>query len=153
MADYGKHRCPIYRVTAIVIYFALVALILPACQSGLPTLNRPRQQLRIVNSGTADVQGLVVLFPGPTADSLAARVAFGDVEPGQTTEYRDVPSGVYRYAAYEYTLKDQKVTQAVVDWIGESPMAGQQFTYRLSRDPQEPPGNQIKLEQVLVDKP
>ena len=71
--------------------------------------DRPLQQLRVVNSGSEDIKGLSVLFPGPTADAEATRVGFGDVPAGQTTEYRNVPSEVYRYAAYEYTLDSRVV--------------------------------------------
>ena len=71
--------------------------------------DHPLQQLRVVNSGSEDIKGLSVLFPGPTADAEATRVGFGDVPAGQTTEYRNVPSEVYRYAAYEYTLDSRVV--------------------------------------------
>ncbi len=138
------------RFTSLALILVLAALILSACRSASPVAN---QQLRIVNSGSADIQALTVLFPGPTADALAARVPFGDVAAGDTTGYRDLPGGVYRYAAYEYTLKGQTVTQPVTDWVGERPMPGRQLTYRITRDTQEHPGNQIKLEQVTVDQP
>jgi hypothetical protein len=45
------------------------------------------------------------------------------------------------------------VTQSVVDWIGESPMAGKKFTYRLALDLVKKYGDQIRLIEVLVDVP
>lgn len=60
-------------------------------------------ELRITNAGAEDIQELVVLFPD-TDPSTTARIEFGDVASGETTEYVTVPGGVYRYAAYEYTL-------------------------------------------------
>jgi len=75
----------------------------------------PVQQLRVINSGSVDIKSLAVLFPGKTADSEAIRVEFGDVTAGGTTEYRNVPSGVYRYAAYEYSQNGGVVKQSVMD--------------------------------------
>jgi hypothetical protein len=133
-------------VTSCKQVFSIIMLIgmLSACTA---------QQLRIMNSGDNDITGLYVLFPGPTADSTAIRVEFGDIAAGETTEYRDVPSGVYGYAAYEYTLDGQVVSQPVIDWLGESPIEGQKFTYRIEFDPQQEPFNQIQLIEVLVDEP
>jgi hypothetical protein len=115
--------------------------------------DHPLQQLRVVNSGSTDIKGLSILFPGSTADAEATRVEFGDVPVGQTTEYRNVPSGVYRYAAYEYTLDSRVVNQAVTDWVGESPPEGEKFTYRIELDSKKEPGGQVQLIEVMVDKP
>ncbi len=109
------------------------------------------QQLRIFNSGTKDLKGLSVLFPGPTADSQAIRVNFGDVPAGTSTSYQSVPSGVYRYAAYEYTLDGREISQPVVDWVGEKPMEGTQFTYEVQLDLEKPTGAQIQLVAVTVN--
>jgi hypothetical protein len=109
------------------------------------------QQLRIANSGTSDITGLIVLFPGPTDDAPATRIEFGDIPAGKTTQYRSVPGGVYRYAAFEYTLGGQTVNQPVVDWIGENPMQGMKFTYRIALDLGKPPGGQIQLIEVRGD--
>lgn len=115
--------------------------------------NRRLQQLRITNSGGEDIHDLVVLFPGATADAVAIHVEFGDVRAGETTGYRDVPSGVYRYAAYEYMVDSRVVNQAVVDWVGESPMQGERFTYSIQLNTTKVPGNQVELVQVSVDQP
>lgn len=110
-------------------------------------------QLRVMNTGAADLLQLAVLFPGPTADAPARRVLIGDVPAGQTSAYVAVPGGVYRYAAYSYVLAGRVVEQAVVDWLGESPIAGERFTYRLKLDPDQPVGGQIQLEAVTTDDP
>ncbi len=106
----------------------------------------------MLNSGGEDIQGLSVLFPGPTADSEATRVQFGDVPAGATSSYQAVPSGVYRYAAYEYRLDGRLVLQPVMDWVGERPMDGQAFTYEIKLDLQQPTGGQIQLVNVSVDR-
>ncbi len=136
------------RATRPVVLLIVLLTVTSAC--GKPP---DAQQLRIVNSGSADIKGLAVLFPGPTADSQALRVSFGDVPAGSTTSYQPVPGGVYRYAAYEYTLDGRSISQPVVDWVGESPMHGQQFTYKLALDLQQPTGGQVQLIEVSVDKP
>lgn len=111
------------------------------------------QQLRIENAGTSDITSLRVLFPGPTALAEAIPVEFGDVPAGKMTAYRSVPGGVYRYAAYEYTLNGHTVQQPVVDWVGETPMQGAMFTYRIMLDPSKVPGGQMQLIEVRTDRP
>lgn len=111
------------------------------------------QQLRVANIGSKDIQSLTVLFPGLTADAEAARVEFGDVPAGEMTGYRNVPGGVYRYAAYEYIVDRRMVSQSVTDWVGESPMQGEKFTYRIELDSKREPGGQVQLIEVWVDQP
>ncbi len=89
-----------------------------------PTPAASGQRLRLTNSGSADIFKLVVLFPD-------GRVTFGDLAAGQTSEYQDVPGGVYGYAAYEHELKGETIMQPVIDWVGESPMDGSAFTYTI----------------------
>ena len=135
------------------VILMIMMLFISACQPAISTIEPLQQQLRVVNSGSEDIKGLKVLFPGRTADAEATRVEFGDVQAGQTTEYRYVPSGVYRYAAYEYLLDSRVVTQPVIDRVGESPVEGEKFTYRIEFDQKKVPGNQVQLIELLVDKP
>ena len=60
--------------------------------------------------------------------------------------------GVYRYSAYGYTLDGKPVLQRVADWVGESPMPGTAFTYRIQFDPTRRDGAQIVLIGVTVDR-
>jgi hypothetical protein len=101
--------------------------------------------LRIVNTGTEDLLGLTVVFPE------SQRIEFGDVAAGETSEYRVVPTGVYRYAAYEYQADDGTISQPVTDWVGELPMAGSRFTYKLAV--RSGAGLQVELVEVVVDVP
>ncbi len=139
-------RSPVKGWSAVVLYDAQGKIL-------YRQENRRLQQLRIANTGKVDINDLVVLFPGATSDAEATRVEFGDVRAGETTVYRDVPSGVYRYAAYEYTLDSHVVNQAVVDWVGESPMQGEKFTYGIQLNTTKVPGNQVELVEVSVDQP
>ncbi|MCJ7513066.1 MAG: hypothetical protein MUO23_08870 [Anaerolineales bacterium] len=136
---------------AIAIFFALES----AC-SGLPGASSPGrvpQQLRIANGSNEDIAGLTVLFPAASLDPPVIRVEFGDVLAGATTDYREVPSGVYRYAAYEYKLGGRVLTQRVEDWFGETPIEGHRFTYRIEFRRQGETGGQIQLLELLVDDP
>jgi len=84
------------------------------------------QRLRLKNVGDKDILKLTALFPD------LARVPFGDLAAGQTSDYVDVPgAGVYRYAAYEYELNGKMTVQPVIDWVGEVPMEGTAFTYSI----------------------
>ena len=131
----------------------IIWLILSLAATNACTSSAQSQQLRIMNRGSEDIKGLSVLFPGATSDSEAIRIPFGDLPAGTTSAYQTVPSGVYRYAAYEYMLDGRPISQAVVDWMGEGPMKGQAFTYEIELDLQQPPGGQIQLVEVSVDKP
>lgn len=129
-----------------------VVMLAAACsaQPGAPAA----AQLRIHNSGTADIRGLTLLFPGETPRARdVVRVAFGDIAAGATSAYLPVPSGVYRYAAYEYRRAEAAMSQSVVDWMGEQPLEGTHFTYRLELDPQAVPGAQITLLEVITEQP
>jgi hypothetical protein len=104
----------------------VVVCLLTACdEDASPLAPSSGQQLRIVNAGPVSVHQLSALFPGD-------QVVFGDVHPGSTSAYRAVPSGVYRYAAWRFERDGALVVQPVIDWVGESPMEGQAFTYTIS---------------------
>ncbi len=133
----------------------LLLALLVACsvQKDTPTSTPELQQLRIKNSGSTDFVALQVLFPGVKPDTGATKIDFGDIPAGQTSTYLEVPSGVYRYAAYSYRIGNREVDQAVTDWVGESPMAGQKFTYELMLNLEKVPGYQVQLIAVAVDEP
>lgn len=146
------------RVLSTSMYFILAVLLfalLSACtlQKNTATPTPELQQLRITNRGSSDITGLVILFPGSSPEAEATKIEFGDLPAGQTSAYRSVPSGVYAYAAYNYRIGDREVTQAVTDWVGESPLAGKKFTYQLALDLQKIDGDQMQLIDVLVDEP
>lgn len=146
------------RVLSTSMYFILAVLLfalLSACtlQKNTATPTPELQQLRITNRGSSDITGLVILFPGSSPEAEATKIEFGDLPAEQTSAYRSVPSGVYAYAAYNYRIGDREVTQAVTDWVGESPLAGKKFTYQLALDLQKIDGDQMQLIDVLVDEP
>ena len=137
------------------IFAVLLFALLSACTLQKDTAPRTPelQLLRITNRGSSDITGLVILFPGSSPEAEATKIEFGDLPAGQTSAYRSVPSGVYAYAAYNYRIGDREVTQAVTDWVGESPLAGKKFTYQLALDLQKIDGDQMQLIDVLVDEP
>ena len=102
------------------------------------------QRLRIRNAGTSTVKDLVVIFPED-------RISFGDITPDATTVYREVPYGVYQYAAYRYESDSETMEQPVIDWVGEMPMAGNSFTYVIDFDPRKLDGQAIQLAEVTKD--
>jgi WD40 repeat protein len=114
---------------------------------GLATTS-PTQKLRIINQSDIALHNMIVVFPDE-------RIEFGDVPGGTTTEYRDVPQGVYRYAAYDVEVNGQSYEQPVVDWVGETPMQGENFTYTIDLDPArwQTEGRVIQLVQVSTDQP
>ena len=148
-------KAQVFFISKRTLLVLMLLTINSAChtQTNIPTTAPELQQLRITNSSNVDIAGLVVLFPGPTWDSEASRVEFGNISAGQTSEYRDIPSGVYNYAGYEYILDGHTIGQSVMDWVGESPMEGKKFTYQIIFDPKKVEGDQVQLITVLVDEP
>jgi hypothetical protein len=145
----------VFFITRQVTLLLLLLSVITGCttQKSSTSTAPELQQLRITNSGNADILGLVVLFPGPSSDAEATRVEFGDIPAGQTTEYQNVLGGVYSYAAYEYILNGRVEGQSVIDWVGESPMVGKKFTYQIALDVKKVVGNQVNLITVMVDEP
>jgi hypothetical protein len=113
--------------------------------SGCTSQSAQVSHLRITNNGSLAINDLIVLFP---QDSIE----FGDIPAGTTTEYKDVPNGALRYAAYKFEVDGQIITQPVIDWIGESPMSGELFTYTIDFDPNRAnTGDRVRLIDVKND--
>lgn len=129
------------RAWRIWLGLPVLALVLAACGLGNPLVPR----LRITNGGTTDIHNLTVRFPKD-------EVVFGDLAAGQTSDYVEVPNGVYGYAAYQLDVNGQTVFQPVIDWVGEKPMAGHDFTYTIEFDPGQANGVPVKLTNVTTDK-
>jgi len=111
----------------------------------LPAPTQSIQHLRITNSGTTAVENLVILFPED-------EVIFGDIPAGTTTEYQDVPNGVYGYAAYRHGLDGEMMVQSVTDWVGEVPLEGSSFTYTINFNPNRRQGLMVQLKEVTKDE-
>ena len=128
-------------VCRIVLLTAVWAVVLSGCK--LRAADVP--SLRIINNGSVPIKNLVVLFPQD-------RIEFGDVPAGATTEYKEASNGVFRYAAYQFEVDGQLVTEPAIDWIGESPMSGTLFTYTIDFDPDRTnTGDRIRLLEVKND--
>jgi len=108
-----------------------IALLLVLLTTGCSGLDPVAASLRITNAGPEPIVGLTVYSPG-------SQVEFGTIAPGATSEHRVMPGGVYRYAAFRFTHDGQPVEQPVIDFVGEEPERGREFTYtlRVSTDPQ-----------------
>ena len=96
--------------------------------TGLLSSTLAPQKLRITNQSAYTIHDLFVRFPEEW-------VKFGDVLPGETTDYQVVSLGVYRYSGYKIELNGQVYEQVPYDFMGESPMNGNAFTYVLILDP------------------
>jgi hypothetical protein len=136
---------------------ALAALLLAACGAGgagpqatpspqaSPTAEAAGPVLRITNNSEIDIERLVVIFPED-------RVDFGAIAGGATTEYLPVPNGVYHYAAYELEVGGERYELPVIDWMGEEPVPGEAFTWRVDVNPDRGQWEIIQLVQATVDR-
>jgi len=101
--------------------------------------------LRVFNIGAASINDLVVRFPGST-------VTFGTVPAGATTSFQKVPSGVYGYAAYDFRADSIVIRQLVLDWTGEEPLDGEDFTFSLEMTPGPTGAPSLRLVAVTREK-
>jgi hypothetical protein len=138
----------------VVFLWAVFLCLIPACApaSAGPGADQDLAQLRIHNVGQVDITAITVIFPGATYDAGSVRVEFGKIPARTISEYRNVPGGVYRYAAYDYVLDGERLNQYVIDWVGESPMHGAKFTYNIQLDPQAPENRQVIFHGCSIDE-
>ena len=90
------------------------------------------------------VENLSILFPED-------EIYFGDISSGMTTEYQEVPNGVYGYAAYRFEVTGQEILQPVTDWVGEVPLAGEKFTYVINFSSSRGQWEMVKLIKIELD--
>ncbi len=128
------------KMVQFVILLAALSAVIASCS---PASTRT-PGLRITNSGSTPILDLIVLFPED-------RVVFGDIPAGGTTDYQDVPNGVYAYAAYQFEIDGRTITQPVIDWVGEVPLEGQRFTYTIDADTSRPELQIVRLISVTQD--
>lgn len=136
------------RACFTLLVFLLLFILAAACSANqaAPATQTPLMpQLRIINNSPNAIRNLTVIFPDQ-------RISFGDVGGNATTDYRDAPGGVYRYAAYEYEVDGQRITQPVIDWVGEEPVPGKRFTYTLDYLPNASGRLPIELVSASVDE-
>jgi hypothetical protein len=89
---------------------------------------RNNAQLRIINSGSAALQDVIIVFPND-------EVKFGDIPAQSASRYVAVKHGVGPYAAFRFIWNGVEVRQNVMDFIGWKPISGQAFTYRVQLEP------------------
>lgn len=147
----NKNLIDIFLSLLIFVFIGMqLASCAPANLTAIPTANSTSEpaeatgpRLRIKNDSDQEIKNLIVLLPD-------SRITFGTVAANATTEYQIAPKGVYNFAAYEYEIDGQVVTQRVRDWVGESPRAEESFTYVIAFDPSSPTMPAIELKEVLV---
>ena len=98
----------------------------------------------MVNDSSEGLLDLYLLFP-------EEEVAVGDVAAGATSGYVEVPHGVYGYSAFRFLRGGEPVVQPVIDFVGESPLPIDDYTYVLGVDPDE--GDRLELLSVLRAAP
>ena len=96
------------------------ALTLAACRQapGEPT------SVRVANGGQVDFESVTVEFPQQIE-------SYGPVPAGAASEYRPVGLA-YRHAYVEVRFAGGQAVLQPIDYVGEIPLAGGRFTYRLT---------------------
>ncbi len=94
----------------------------------------------MVNDSNEGLQDLHLLFP-------EEEVTVGDVAAGAASGYVEVRHGVYNYSAFRSTRGGESVVQPVIDFVGETPLPIDDYTYVLGVDSDR--GDQLELLTVL----
>lgn len=130
-----------HRAVCLIIFLVVLVISIVGCTSPTPTV----QRLRVTNSGKIAITNLSILFPEDD-------IHFGNISPSTTTDYQDIPNGIYGYAAYRFELDGQMVIQPVTDWVGEVPLDGDTFTYVINFNSNRNQGEMVKLLEVKKDE-
>jgi hypothetical protein len=85
-------------------------------------------RLRVSNVGSTPIRQLVV-------GGCGSEMSFRDNGPGETSAYREVPHGVFRAVAFRYEWDGPSVTQPITDCVGDTPLPGGDYTYRIRFEP------------------
>jgi len=81
-------------------------------------------EIRVENASTAVMEAVRVEFPGDWEE-------FGTLTPGEATGYRTVKLA-YRIATVEATVAGELHRLQIIDLVGETPLSGGRYTYRLN---------------------
>ena len=88
--------------------------------------NNDDVQIRIENSTGSDFVSVLV-------NSKGNENTYGSVPDGAQSEYKTYPEA-YRYGYVEaITVDDDTLIVQPIDYVGESPLDGGKYTYKLSR--------------------
>ena len=128
------------RSVLLVLIGITISTLLGGCGSSSPQI----PQLRIMNDGAMPIENFTILFPED-------EISFGNIPANSTSEYLEVPNGVYRYAAYRYTVDGVSFNQPVEDWVGETPLVGSNFTYTINFNVNRSRWEMVKLIDVSID--
>jgi len=134
-------------VRASVAMLATLMLCSCAQPASAPPVSEPSSsvsRIRVVNEGTEGLLDLHLLFP-------EEEVAVGDVPAGATSAYVEVPHGVYSYSAFRFLRGGEPVVQPVIDFVGETPLPIDDYTYLLGVDSDG--GDRLELLSVLRAAP
>ena len=122
----------------VAIRLIAAGMLLAVAMFGCGIFGPETPKLRIVNRGEQAIQKLTVFFPKD-------EIPFGDVPAGATTDYQDVPHGVYNAPAFQFEINGQSYNQPVIDWVGDKPMPSERFTYVLEFDSKQGRINLIEI--------
>ncbi|WFB37576.1 hypothetical protein P3T73_07360 [Kiritimatiellota bacterium B12222] len=103
------------KTTMNKLYMLVMAICLCGCQTEV--------MIRIENRSDVELKGVIVQFPSQTEN-------YGDILPGQATEYREIDKA-YGYAYVEAWINGDEAVLQPEDYVGEKLLSGGNYTYVL----------------------
>jgi hypothetical protein len=82
-------------------------------------------EVRVRNAAATSMRSVAVGFPYEGGE-----VVYGDLAPGEASEYRAVRKA-YRYAAVRVVVDGDTLGIIPIDYVGETPLSPGRYTYRL----------------------
>jgi hypothetical protein len=80
-------------------------------------------EVRVHNASAGIMEDVIIHFPEESAE-------YGTLAPGEASGYRTVELA-YRIASVALTIDGEARGLQVIDYVGEEPLAGGRYTYRL----------------------
>ncbi len=105
-----------------IISGVLILLIIVSCSKD--EADSDNVNIRLFNAGELE-------FKDIKFNPSTGIVSFGDLAPDRYSEYKNFDKA-YRYAYISLTVNDSMYTLQPIDYVGETPLANGNYTYRLN---------------------
>ncbi len=85
--------------------------------------------IRLSNVSAFDFESIIV-------DTSTGNTSFGDLSAGTINEYKEFDLA-YRYAFVQVMIDGEAYTLQPIDYVGETPLSGGNYTYQINVDSSE----------------
>ncbi|MDT0649564.1 hypothetical protein [Autumnicola edwardsiae] len=106
-----------------ILILIIAITTLNSCSNDDDSGNQSEIEIRLSNTSQVDFRNVIV-------NTSNEYVEFGDIDTGQTTEYK-IFETAYRYAFIELEIDGETYTIQPIDYVGETPLENGKYTYQI----------------------